>query len=110
MLKKIRSLVSNSNPSFIEVYDNALTKEECTMVVNQFAKNPQANNWGYTSKGFEPKQKKCKQINGPFDDNSVISNITHRRLCECMLKYQLTHLALGETSYWRIHKTWSFQK
>ena len=112
MLKRIRSLVSNSksNPSFIEIYDNALTKEECTMIVNQFAKSPQANSWGHTSKGFQPEHKKCKQVNGPFDDNSVISTITYRRLCECVLKYNLTYLALGELSFWRIHKVWSFQK
>ena len=112
MLKRIRSLVSNFNfnPSFIEIYDNALTKEECTMVMNQFAKSSQADNWGYTSQGFQPEQKKCKQITGGFDDNSVISTITYRRLCECMKKYNLTYLALGKASYWRIHKGWSFQK
>ena len=41
MLRKILSLVSNYNPSFIEIYDNALTKKECEILISQFNKSPQ---------------------------------------------------------------------
>ena len=38
MLKKIRSLVSNSSPSYIECYDDALTNEECRILISLFEK------------------------------------------------------------------------
>ena len=38
MLKKIRSLVSNSK-SFLEIYDNVIPEEECDILVAKFEKS-----------------------------------------------------------------------
>ena len=46
MLKRIRSLVSNSNPSYIECYDDALTNEECRVLISLFEKGKKTP--GYT--------------------------------------------------------------
>ena len=47
MLKKIRSLVSNSNPSYIECYDDALTKEECRTLISLFEKGQKTPGYTY---------------------------------------------------------------
>jgi hypothetical protein len=39
MLRKIRSLVSNSD--YFGIYDNALSKKECEIIINQFEKSEQ---------------------------------------------------------------------
>ena len=83
MLKRIRSLVSNSD--YIEIYDNVLTKKECEILINQFEKSNPFD--GYTSKGYSPEIKKCKQIEGSFEDNSVTSNIVEPHLISCIGKY-----------------------
>ena len=58
MLRKIRSLVSDS--SFIQIYDNALSKKECDILINQFEKSDLVD-WGYVAAGYRPESKKCRQ-------------------------------------------------
>ena len=83
MLKRIRSLVSNFD--YIEIYDNVLTKKECEVLINQFENSNPLD--GYTSKGYTPDIKKCKQIEGSFDDNSVTSNIVKHHLISCIKSF-----------------------
>ena len=74
MLKRIRSLVSNSN--FISIYDNALSKKECEILINQFEKSDKVKP-GLTTTGYHPEAKSCRQITGNFKDNSIIDTILH---------------------------------
>ena len=48
----IKSLF-RKNPNFIEVYDNALSKKECEILINQFEKSDEQY-IGETSNGYEP--------------------------------------------------------
>ena len=68
MLRKIRSLVSNSE-DFFGVYDNALTKKECEILINQFEKSETSP--GHSVLGYYPEEKKCMELGCYFDNKSV---------------------------------------
>ena len=76
MLRKIRSLVSNSN--HIGIWDKALTKHECDILIKQFEKSPSSYGLIYSNSGeltINFDIKKCKQLDNPsFKDNSIVSN------------------------------------
>ena len=74
MLRKIRSLVSDS--SFIQIYDNALSKKECDILINQFEKSDSVD-WGYVAAGYRPESKKCRQLSCYFSNDDILSNITN---------------------------------
>tara|TARA_B100000287_G_scaffold284855_1_gene268485 strand:+ start:410 stop:997 length:588 start_codon:yes stop_codon:yes gene_type:complete len=107
MLRRIRSLVSNSE-DFFGVYDNALTKEECEILINQFEKSGPVP--GYVAMGYRPEEKKCMQIDCYFDDESVISNLVKIKLSECMFKYTKKYLSLGHLRKWEIDNGYNLQR
>ena len=107
MLRRIRSLVSNSE-DFFGVYDNALTKEECEILINQFEKSGSVP--GYVAMGYRPEEKKCMQIDCYFDDESVISNLVKIKLSECMFKYTKKYLSLGHLRKWEIDNGYNLQR
>ena len=105
----IRSLF-HRNHNFIEVYDNALSKKECKILINQFEKSDEKD-WGLTSGGYEPDRKKCMQMHLDLNDSSVISNIVTSKLFSCMRKYgEKYHDNLHYTCTWDFFPEASFQK
>ena len=102
------------NPSYIEIYDNALNKKECDILINQFEKSNQRV--GHTSLGYVPQHKKCLELIGPsgvpcFSDNSRISTILQSILIKYVDQYsqQYSHL-LANISWWKCNDEYSFQK
>jgi hypothetical protein len=59
-------ILSKFNTSFIEYYDNALSKEECDILINQFEKNPEKITDGKvfsdTGYGIDKNIKSCREI------------------------------------------------
>ncbi len=109
MLRKIRSLVLNSNPSYIEIYDNALTKEECDILISEFENSPDIRA-GMTVQGYDPTAKKCRQLECDFREASVISNIIRPILCRHMGKYKKKYSSLNHLSAWKYDDGYSFKK
>jgi len=109
MLRKIRSLVLNSNPSYIEIYDNALTKEECDILISEFENSPDIRA-GMTVQGYDPTAKKCRQLECDFREASVISNIIRPILCRHMGKYKRKYSSLNHLSAWKYDDGYSFKK
>ena len=62
MLKKIRSLVSNSD--FIEIYDNALSPEDCQRLIKLWQSREKVDGWCYSGKVpvINPEIKKGKEL------------------------------------------------
>ena len=94
------------NPSYIEIYDNALNKKECDILINQFEKSNQRV--GHTSLGYVPQHKKCLELIGPsgvpcFSDNSRISTILQSILIKYVDQYsqQYSHL-LDYLTTWKL--------
>ena len=102
------------NPSYIEIYDNALNKKECDILINQFEKSNQRV--GHTSLGYVPQYKKCLELIGPsgvpcFSDNSRISTILQSILIKYVDQYsqQYSHL-LDYLTPWKYYDFYNFQK
>ena len=58
-------------PSFIEVYDKALTEKECQIIIDSFEKSEYY--FGYTGSGYRPDHKKCMQMVYSFPDIKLIN-------------------------------------
>ena len=108
MLRKIRSLVSNSEDYF-GIYDNALSKKECEILINQFEKSDKVKP-GLTTTGYHPEAKSCRQITGNFKDNSIIDTIIKPSLISCLDSYKSRYLSLKYSFWWRYYDGYSFQK
>ena len=106
MLRKIRSLVSNSD--YFGIYDNALSKKECNILIKEFEKY--SPDLGQTSMGYCPEAKKCLQLDLDFDDGSVISNILFSVCVKYLDQYIKSYQCLKEIHYWKIYNEYSFQK
>ena len=114
MLRKIRSLVLNSNPSYVEVYDNSLSSKECEILINEFFKSEISEGVIAASDGqvkVNSKLKKCKQIHDSyFEDQSLISRTILPILCDNIDKYKKKYSSLDYLYSWNIVDTYSFQK
>ena len=112
MLKKILSLVSNSD--FFGIYDNALTKKECQILINQFENSPKREGRSYSDGDLvvNEDQKKCIEVdNSSFSNKSVISRIINARLRECMDKYKKEYPSIDKfIARWVIDNAYNFQK
>ena len=81
----------NFCPSFIEIYDNALTKEECDILISEFEKSHKIK--GKILKGgnrtVDKKIKDSIELNDTFFSKStLISSIISTRLDICLEKYK----------------------
>ena len=77
------------NPSFIEVYDNVFTDEECQMCIDRFEEKDQ-----HTTIIPHPEYplnnrllKKDKEIYYDMDDNSPMSDLIFDRVMTCLGEY-----------------------
>ena len=113
MLKKIRSLVLNSNPSHIECYDNALTKEECRILISLFEKGKKMPGYIYHhgEHMVDSNIKKSIELDTPYlDDDSSLSSIVYQALIPCIDKYQEKYNNLDNISYWKWDPGFTFKK
>ena len=112
MLKKILSLVSNSD--FFGIYDNALTKEECQILINQFENSPKREGRSYSDGDLvvNEDQKKCIEVeDSGFSNKTIISRIINERLRECIDKYKKEYPSIDEfIARWVIDNAYNFQK
>ena len=114
MLKKIRSLVSNSK-SFLEIYDNVIPEEECDILVAKFEKSITQRGKLLLSNsqvGELPEYKSCTELVGTnFKEGDVISNIIKQRLHGCIDKYnEKYHSCLSELGFWGIDEFYNVQR
>ena len=112
MLKKILSLVSNSD--FFGIYDNALTKKECQILINQFEKSSKKEGKSFKDGDLSvnPSQKKCIEVDdSSFSNKSVISRIINARLRECIDDYKKEYPSMNKfIAQWVIDNGYNFQK
>ena len=113
MLKKIRSLVSNSNPSYIECYDDALTKEECRTLISLFEKGQKTPGYTYHhgERIVDSDIKKSLELDAlDLYDGSSLSAIVYGALAPCINKYQEKYNNLNNISFWECDSIFTFQK
>ena len=115
MLRKIRSLVSNSNPSYIGIYDNVLPSYECERLISLFEKSPQVEGKCYTegSLKVDHEYKKCIELyDCKFSKGDVITNIFSPYLREGIDKYKKEYPVLDTISMgtWKYDDSYTFKK
>ena len=112
MLKKILSLVSNSD--FFGIYDNALTKKECQILINQFENSPKREGRSYSDGDLvvNEDQKKCIEVeDSGFSNKTIISRIINERLRECIDKYKKEYPSIDKfIARWVVDDEYNFQK
>ncbi len=107
MLKKILSLVSNSN--FNGVYDSALSSEECKLLIAQFEKGIHVP--GESGRGVNISDKDTLELpNLRFSDSSVISNTILSRLDPCLSQYCDSYKPCLYKSYLKVNDVYTFSK
>ena len=113
MLRKIRSLVSNSD--YFGIYDNALSKKECEILINQFKKSPQQEGsvWSHSQSRsiLRPDVKKAIELVGTkFSNGSIISCIIREQLIKSIEKYKKEYPQLVHSIKWKYDDDYNFQK
>ena len=111
MLKKIRSLASNSD--FIEVYDNVLTQRECDRLIYLFEKSKKVPGL-FTEDGVQTLdfnvKKGCEIEDAKFSKGDSISNCIKPFLLSCIDKYSTKYSGLGYLSSWKYDDAYTFKK
>jgi len=112
MLRKIRSLVSNSD--YIEKYDNALSESECNLLTSLYEKSEKISS-GYIHfdgvKQLAPHIKKGEELkNMKFSNGDGISNIVLPKLKSCIAKYNAKYRGLDLISHWKYNDGYTFKK
>ncbi len=99
--------------NFIEIYDNALSKKECDILIDQFEKSdPQQGGIGtFETYRTENDIKKCLQSAYQISDGSVVSLIVRNSLFDCIDKYKEKYKILNITPHrWECDDYYNFQK
>tara|TARA_B100000287_G_scaffold85202_1_gene77816 strand:+ start:123 stop:728 length:606 start_codon:yes stop_codon:yes gene_type:complete len=113
-------LFGKSDYSFIEIYDNALTKKECEILINQFEKSDQTSDGKCFKEGLlsiDYSFKKCQELNGcEFDKKDcskevkIINNIIFPCLSYYVDEYYKKYDSLKHISQWTYATDYNFQK
>ena len=98
--------------NFIGLYDNALSDEECALLISEFDKSDTVDG-GYNSNGeylINHSTKKCRQLDLFFSKEDTFSKIIYPALGRCMKKYTEDNPSLDHISYWRFLDNYAFQR
>ena len=115
MLRKIRSSL-NSNPSFIEVYDNEISLDDCQRLISLFEKYPNKGRGKVVYNGRNEQIdeiKKCIEIpDRYFSKGDVISNIIASYLKKIINEYMQKYSELNSdyVGRWHVDDIYTFKK
>ena len=102
-----------NNPSFIETYDNQLTKEECNELIQQFESSPQVCGKSYYKNEHVINhfvKKDLELINCKLSNDTFISNKVIETLVPCIRQYNLKYESLECIPQWTLDDVYTFQK
>ena len=101
--------------TFIGIYDNAISKKECGIIISQFEKSIHLEGKLFNKSGeyvIDYSCKKCIEMSDPrLSRGDVISRIINGSLIECMGKYKKEYSSMDNfISPWVIDDGYNFQK
>ena len=89
----------NLSPSFIEIYDKALSSKECNILISQFEKCPnklEGRVFKNNERVINRDVKDSLEINDPsFSDPTIITSIISTSLDKCFTKYKKKYSTLN---------------
>ena len=98
----------------IKIYDNALSKKECQILINQFEKLPQDEGGVNMENGYgiDHGHKKCMEMKDTnFSNKSIVTNILRVSINKHIHKYKEEFPSLDNCiSPWRMDNAYTFQK
>ena len=108
MLTKILSLVSNSNPSFIGIYDNVLSQKECETLIDYLEKSEEKI-YGIENDAKKVGITKSYDFNNP--DDYDVNKIVNKSIEKSFPKYKSNYswLAMGG-EWWSVDRYYNLQK
>tara|TARA_Y100000033_G_C2703525_1_gene89789 strand:- start:70 stop:648 length:579 start_codon:yes stop_codon:yes gene_type:complete len=96
----------NLSPSFIEIYDKALSSKECNILISQFENHPKKTEGMVYTNGvrtFNRDVKDSLEIDDPsFSDPTIITSIISTSLNKCFAKYRKKHSTLNDQVFSRL--------
>ena len=105
----------NFSPSFIEVYDKALSSNDCNMLISQFEKHPNKIKGKVYKNGVRICDRDAKdsiEIDDPsFSEPTVITSIISTSLDKCFDRYRKKHLhpAIAPLEYYNFYTFKKFE-
>jgi hypothetical protein len=106
----------NLSPSFIEIYDKALSSKECDILISQFENHPKKTEGMVYTNGvrtFNRDVKDSLEIDDPsFSDPTIITSIISTSLNKCFAKYRKRHSTLNDQvfSHLKFDNLYTFKK
>ena len=98
--------------NFIGIYDNALSKHECDILISEFEKSNSKeggiNHYGKYVCDYNIK--KCRQLSLFFSKESIITTIIEAKLKEYVDRYREKFNVLDVISYWKRNDGFAFMK
>ena len=96
----------NFSPSFIEIYDKALSSKECNILISQFENHPGRTEGKVFTNGVRTINRNVKdslEIDDPsFSDPTIITSIISTSLNKCFAKYRKKHSTLNDQVFSRL--------
>tara|TARA_Y100001963_G_scaffold4033_1_gene5263 strand:+ start:147 stop:722 length:576 start_codon:yes stop_codon:yes gene_type:complete len=90
----------NFSPSFIEIYDKALSSNDCNMLISQFEKHPNKLKGKIYKNGVRTVDKDMKdsyEIDDPsFSESTVMTSIISTSLDKCFNRYRKKYSFMKE--------------
>jgi len=90
----------NLSPSFIGIYDKALSSKECNILISQFEKNPSKTEGKVFKNHVRTISRDVKdslEIDDPsFSDPTIITSIISTSLNKCFTKYRKKYSTLND--------------
>ena len=101
------------NPSFIESYDNTLTRKECDILISQFEKSQQGRGavWNNGQMGIDLSVKDSIELpNLRFSKGDLISNLIRTQLQSSINKYIKKYSHVPHLNTWKVEDGYTFKK
>ena len=106
-------LFGNSGPSFIEIYDNALTSKDCERIIDYFEKSIQVEGGFFTNgrRIEDHSYKKCKELDAlAFSQGGMLKDILLPKLNHYGKVYNKKYKSLDKLFFWTTADKFNVQK
>ena len=98
--------------NFIESYDNALTSEQCKMIIDYMNEGVWSGllKRGEMFGGIDIKKKDSWDMIMNMNDDTEVNDILYNSLCKCIDDYKIKNPHLNQLLPWKWHPIYNLQK
>ena len=96
--------------NFIGIYDNALSNEECQIIIDEFEDNKHLHIDGKSGGGIQPHVKKSTDISYHITDDSKTTKIITSSLVKHLEEYKKKYPEVDKLMAWKFHENFNVQR